>query len=175
MENLQVLANVILSGFGLFVVWYLLAIAYPNVVTDAFRHRVFVLRDELFLLGADGVVPFDHPAYRHLRSSMNGLLRFGHRISMGDFFWLRKWLRKPVLAGEAAKERVAWEAAISSLPPEARAHVQRIRTSLFAVVTDHLVMNAPGFVLIALIIAIPLGAGTGGTTNSWNGGAGDRC
>ena len=49
---------------------------------DALRHRLFVLRDELFDMGAAGLIPFSHPAYTMLRSLINGYLRFGHRLNL---------------------------------------------------------------------------------------------
>jgi hypothetical protein len=69
---------------------------------------MFAIRDELFDYAASGKIAFDHPAYRLLRQSMNGMIRYGHRITFfqicmtniiwkivdgSDFRWTEKWSR----------------------------------------------------------------------------------
>lgn len=49
---------------------------------DRFRQRMFELRDALFLDAANGLIDFDHPAYGELRTTMNGFIRFAHRLSI---------------------------------------------------------------------------------------------
>lgn len=43
------------------------------------------MRDELFLMAANGEISFDHPAYWMQRSAMNGMIRFAHRYSLSHF------------------------------------------------------------------------------------------
>ncbi len=49
---------------------------------DQFRQRMFAIRDELFDYAASGAIDFNDPAYRLLRQSMNGFIRYGHQLTL---------------------------------------------------------------------------------------------
>lgn len=75
------LAKIIWVAIGLFLLiaafqWILL----PTLV-DGFRQRVFNLRREMFLLVANGKISPEEPAYTHLRSTMNGVIRFAKHLT----------------------------------------------------------------------------------------------
>ena len=70
---------------GLFLfVWFFYG-PWNQYVTDALRQYLFDIRDEIFLLAADGKINFSHPAYSAIRERLNLTIRFAHRISFGDF------------------------------------------------------------------------------------------
>jgi hypothetical protein len=46
-----------------------------------FRQEIFELRDELFDYAAAGNIRFGDPAYRLLRQSMNGYIRYAHKLT----------------------------------------------------------------------------------------------
>ncbi len=48
---------------------------------DEFRQRMFAIRDELFDYAAAGNIGFNDPAYRLLRQSMNGFIRYAHQLT----------------------------------------------------------------------------------------------
>ncbi len=50
-------------------------------LTNRFRQRIFYLRREMFLLLLKTPIAPHEPAYTHLRSTMNGVLRFAERIT----------------------------------------------------------------------------------------------
>jgi hypothetical protein len=54
----------------------------PEARLDAFRQKMFGIRDEMFDYAADGNIPFDHPAYVLLRRQMNGFIRYGHQLTV---------------------------------------------------------------------------------------------
>ena len=77
------LVSVLMSSIllcGLAVAWF---VARRDYQVDSFRQAMFELRDNMFDYAASGAITFDNPAYKHLRMLMNGLLRFGHRVT----FW----------------------------------------------------------------------------------------
>jgi hypothetical protein len=47
----------------------------------AFRQEMFEIRDELFDYAAAGNIRFNDPAYRLLRQSMNGFIRYAHELT----------------------------------------------------------------------------------------------
>ena len=69
------------SAVLLMVLWTILFCLWPTVRLDCFRQQIFEVRDELFDYAASGRIAFSHPAYRLLRQSMNGFIRYGHKVS----------------------------------------------------------------------------------------------
>lgn len=55
---------------------------YQDYCLDAFRQKMFNLRDELFDEAYHGKIGFDDDAYGMLRSAMNGMIRFGHKFNL---------------------------------------------------------------------------------------------
>ena len=62
-------------------VFVLLYYCWHSYHLDKLRQDLFELRDELFDYARSGAIGFDAPAYRMLRTTMNGIIRFGHRIT----------------------------------------------------------------------------------------------
>ena len=52
------------------------------------RQKLFRLRDEVFLLAADGRIDFDSDAYRLVRDYFNGLIRHTHIINVLTIFFV---------------------------------------------------------------------------------------
>jgi len=48
---------------------------------DHTRQKLFAIRDELFDYAADGGIGFDEVAYGRLRTLLNSLIRFSHRLT----------------------------------------------------------------------------------------------
>ncbi len=69
-----------LISIALLVIW--IFSLFPDYQTDAFRQKMFKLRDDLFDDAANGKISFDDPAYGMLRGAMNGFIRFGHRLNI---------------------------------------------------------------------------------------------
>ncbi|MGH9605811.1 MAG: hypothetical protein ACRD3N_08935 [Terracidiphilus sp.] len=61
--------------------YFLWTIGIRKLRLDVLRENLFELRFQLFHLGMSGELPFDDDAYRAVEILLNGLLRFGHRIS----------------------------------------------------------------------------------------------
>jgi hypothetical protein len=80
MEALQILAWAI----GLALVLFFLT-AYRQFQVDLLRYRLFVARDELFKQAEQGTIDFNNPAYGMTRTTLNGMLRFAHEVSVFRF------------------------------------------------------------------------------------------
>lgn len=74
------ITTAVASAVSLAGIWVLLVWMYRDYRVDLFRQRMFSLRDELFDLAADSHIGFGHPAYRQLRDTLNGYIRFGDRL-----------------------------------------------------------------------------------------------
>src|SRR2546423_11268978 len=69
---------------------------------DAFRQKLFAIRDELFDYASAGNIDFNDPAYRLLRRSMNGFIRYAHQLT---FFRVCMTMAEVKLAGKAAEPK----------------------------------------------------------------------
>lgn len=74
---------VLRACFALAALWAFWHYGWCRFVLDAYRQRLFAIRDDLFDLAANRGqgFGFDHPAYADLRNSLNSSIRFAHRVS----------------------------------------------------------------------------------------------
>jgi hypothetical protein len=77
------LYTALLSLIAICGLLYLVFWLFRSYVLDKFRQDVFSLRDELFDEASRGAIRFDDPAYVILRTTMNGFIRYAHRLD----FW----------------------------------------------------------------------------------------
>ena len=91
MNELSVLISIAMGVCLIFVL-------YNNYRLDHFRQDLFAIRDELFDEARAGRISFASPAYRTTRILINGLLRFGHEISLLNFFITRLMVGKAKLS-----------------------------------------------------------------------------
>jgi hypothetical protein len=119
---------------GLFALWFLYFFCWREHRIDAYRQRLFGVRDDLFDFAASGGIKFDDPAYTTLRDLSNGLIRFAHRLT-----FTRVW--SIVLFGNLSRTNrmEAWMVDVKSRPAAVRdklleAHEQIGRASRWHVV-----------------------------------------
>lgn len=149
--------NALISLFSLAGIWVLFSWGYSDYRNDVLKLRLFCLRDRLFDLALDGRVPFGHPAYGMLRGSINGLLLQAERISL---FWVLLYqarMRKGSSLRDAADEsEQRWNAALESLPHEARAELEDIRMQMNARMALHVMLSSPVFwlMIVPALLAI---------------------
>ena len=74
-----------IGGLSLLGLWVWFFWLYRDYRVDAYRQRVFALRNELWDYAAAGHISFDDPAYLVVRNRMNGLIRFAHLLSLIDY------------------------------------------------------------------------------------------
>jgi hypothetical protein len=136
-----------ISILGLVVLVFWL---YRSYRIAKFRQEMFALRDELFDAADAGLLSFDAPAYGMLRSTMNGYIRFGHRLSVLHLlvFWVLS--RPAALRSKGESFDVQWASAMESAPSEARQSLSRFRTKMEMLLIKHIVLNSP--VLVAMVI-----------------------
>lgn len=76
-----------------FFVWFVYD-RWQQTVVDVTRHELFKIRHHVFLMAADGKIPFDSPEYSAIRESFNGLIRFSHKMTFPRL--LAFWIASPV-------------------------------------------------------------------------------
>ena len=110
-----------------------------------FRQDLFTVRRRLFLLGAEGQIPFDHPAYTHLRMTMNGLLRFAERATLSRIA-LTMWMARSHLDFGATDRLIG---AIDDA--DLRQSLDEVRTDIGMAIFFHLVRTSPVMWFLVLI------------------------
>lgn len=129
-NNLNMIINglvSVISLIGICVVsfWFL-----RDLRVDACRQKVFDLRNEVFMYAARGNIAFDHPAYTMLRHTLNGAIRFSHRLSLLHIVTLAILTMKYNPQFVEINWEKRWEAAIMDLPEENRADLQLFQDRL---------------------------------------------
>jgi len=115
----------------------------PPLRLDIFRQNMFAVRDELFDYAMAGHIAFDHPAYVLLRKSMNGFIRYGHRLSLFQLMiTLCRWHfsdEKPV-----SRWQKQWEPAVASIDDEdIRNKLQEFQLRSMNLVIGRIVTGSP--------------------------------
>lgn len=143
--------NILTLFGGMIFLWFFVFWIYRDYCIDAFRDKIFTLRDDLFDAAASGLIDFDHPAYGLLRKTMNGLLRFGHKISFFELFVYGFVFRKNLPRRVSFSSR--WEEATRQLDNTTKAKMSQFRDRMAALIVIQAVIGSP---LILCILFIPL-------------------
>ena len=133
------------------LLWVLFFWFYRDYRIDVFRQQMFATRDRLFDWAADEGISFDHPAYGLIRTTMNGFIRFGDRLSfLSLLVGLWSHPRRP-----ASRESFhgQLEAALASLDGQQQARMRAFVAEMNARVIEHIVFTSPILILTLVPIA----------------------
>lgn len=140
--------NVVVSLASLVALWWLVFFAFRDYRVDAFRERLFRLREDLFLFAANGGIPFEHPAYRILRSTINGMIRYAERISLAWLISLASAFEHPDCRAAERIFHEEWLEANRTLTLHAKKRLILFRRDLHWALTKHL-LTSPFVILIS--------------------------
>jgi hypothetical protein len=144
----------IASLVSLLGLWILLFWFYRDYSIDKVRQEMFALRDQLFDEAEAGLIPFDHAAYGLLRSTMNGFIRFAHKLTLPDLLVLGVVDR--FSGDEMSAEQsfsIRFEAAIADLPSEVTTRLNTFQWRMNTILVKHLARSSP---IIMLTVIVPL-------------------
>ncbi|HEY8973718.1 MAG TPA: hypothetical protein VIN75_05835 [Burkholderiaceae bacterium] len=86
--------NALPGLISLAILVYLVLGPLNELRVDYLRHRLFVIRTRLFEEAAAERISFDSHAYQYTRTVINGMLRFGHRVSFARALTARLVMKK---------------------------------------------------------------------------------
>jgi hypothetical protein len=153
--------TILQSAIFLALFFVLVLKLWPSLRLDTFRQQMFVVRDELFDYAASGKIGFNDPAYRLLRQSMNGFIRYAHqltffRLCLTIMHW-RIFSDKPELSWalkwEHALEHVGDESVIKDL--------REFHTRALSLVIERLVSGSPVLLLLLITAVVTVLVGKG--------------
>ncbi len=144
--------NAVTSLISLMGLWWLLFWLYHDYCVDKFRQEIFALRDALFDSAADGSIPFDHPGYGLLRSTMNGFIRFAHKLTLLDILMLvfvHSSVRRGIPSEQSFSRR--FDAAIANLPEETKSQLISCQVRMNTLLVKHVARNSPVLILTVIV------------------------
>jgi hypothetical protein len=147
--NESAIAFLSLISIGLLLIF--LFWVYRDYCVDAFRQRMFSLRDSLFDKALAGEIDFRDPAYGMLRSTMNGLIRFGHRLSLVQVVAMSFTLSRNPIAEVPYGQRL--EQNLCRLDSEQRELIETYYRRMNFTLVRHLLMSSP---ILVLTVIVPL-------------------
>lgn len=149
------IANALASAVSIAGLLVLVYGLYRSYRIDKFRDQLFAIRDELFILGVEEKLAFSHPAYGLLRTTLNGFIRFGDRLSVLTLLCMGFGLNqadRDVLTKDGFQEQ--WTRANVGLPDGVRAELQDMMRRMHEAVTEQLIFSSP--LLVATIVPVAL-------------------
>jgi hypothetical protein len=142
--------NALISLISISFIFVMAYWFYQDYRVDLFRQRMFSLRDELFDYALKGDISFDSECYRLLRGTMNGSIRFAHRVNFMHF--------SIIVASRLPDQgeysfTIRYNQCLRALSFEQREHIKTVKQKMNFLLLDHMVMRSP---IILLTLVPPL-------------------
>jgi hypothetical protein len=150
----DLVVNSLVSVLSLLGLWAIVFWLYRDYAIDRFRQEMFALRDSFFDAADSGLVSFDHPAYGLLRSTMNGFIRFGHRLGFVQLLLAVSMTQPREVEGASPSFHQAWESASRELDAAQREKLALFLMHMNAIVVKHIFLGSPVVVVTVLLPAI---------------------
>jgi hypothetical protein len=142
------LPDVLLFAAALTGLWWLYFVEYRRLVTDHTRQRLFRIRDELFECAERGCADFHSHAYGMARVTLNGMIKYTHRLTMIQYFALYRAEKMFGPLPEAERFASNFKEAIARLPVSERKHIVKALNDMHKTMLKHIVFNAPILLLV---------------------------
>jgi hypothetical protein len=146
------IATYFTSLISILFIFVLIFWFYRGYRVDSFRQKMFLLRDNLFDEAMNGNIPFESDAYGMLRSTINGAIRFAHKLSLWQiitFLILVKSDKKCM--GKSFSERL--ESKLKGMKAEEIKVIHEQHMYLNFLIVEHILLSSP---LILLTVLIPI-------------------
>ena len=154
MTVVEGVANLLLTGINVALLFLVLRL-YRGYRIDALRHRLFVLRGELFDYALVNGLAFNDPAYVMLRTSMNSLLRFAHKMVFGQLLVLTLVGRRLHKTGLLEDHERQWHTALARLTEnEHREKIKELHERVLLELSKHMALGGLLWLPVLLNIAV---------------------
>lgn len=146
--------EILVGAIGAAACWALWFFLYKEHRIAAFREEIFTLRDNLFLLAADGCVSFDHPAYVELRNRLNALCRFAHHVSLPTLVIATRYYQ----GGPQTNDVLLWHHSLANLPQSERQALEQLHGRMTKAFTRYLIEGSVTLMALTSMYAVSLTA-----------------
>lgn len=137
---------------SLALMWVGFAFFYRDLALDRFRQEMFAVRDSLFQAAAEGSLSFDHKAYGTIRFTINGWIRFAHRVSLFHFLW-SLWHRNDMNGLPSYRNRI--HESLQGLPEDQARQYRKFIWMMNKVAVKNLLLSSP-FLMASLVFPIAM-------------------
>lgn len=136
------LITLMLGAISVFGIWWLYFIEYQQYRLDKTRQELFTIRDELFSSWDESKRSFDEPAYGMMRTTLNGMTRFTHKLSAIRLF-AAIYADISVTDGEKTKQyEAAFNKALGRLELSERKTISNARNNMHEVIIRHMLFSS---------------------------------
>lgn len=149
---MQDLSNILISLTGLGLLVFMFFWKHKECEVDRYRDAMFVLRNRLFDLAADGQLSFDSNAYRYLRVSINGHIRFAHLINIYQVILFKVYSRNAFDMPLPNR----FEESLSGLSEKSKQTFREIHKEMSSEAVKHVLLMSPIFVVFSLLSIVPI-------------------
>lgn len=119
--------------------WWWYCFPYQQYRVDLLRHRLFLIRDDLYAAAARGEISFNDPAYGMTRKTLNGMLRFAHELGLLQILALL-WADRQRQDSQEYRHR--YNKALASLTNDQRALVVEVRHKMHVAILVHVLTTS---------------------------------
>ncbi len=145
--------SIILSTFfSIFVIWYGFFFVYRECIVDRFREKMFSLRDEFFDEAMKENINFNDYAYGLLRNTMNGFIRYAHRVSFFDCLVKNIFLNSKSKTCHEFCFSKKWKKATTSIDKRKAEIFNKYREKMQVLVFFHILLNSP---ILSILLVVP--------------------
>ncbi len=145
----------------LVILWFWI---YQNYRTDVLREELFKLRDDLFDEACKGNITFDAPAYGAMRTSVNGLIRFSHRVNIYQGLLLYfMWGKEDKQYVNKVSFTTVMQENMKSLTDEQKKLIDKYMQRMNFSIGKHLILSSilfmllfVGLIVISIVLIIPM-------------------
>ena len=158
MISFEAAHDAFVTWLSVLFIWIMLAWFYRDYRVDKFRQCLFAIRDELFDMGMAGDVSFRDPAYGLLRTSINGFIRYGHRL--GFLWYVGAAIDYEMAKKEGIREQfsfeVRWDEGLQRYTPEVRRRLEELRRRVHEQLMQQVLLMSPVLLLALIALALPV-------------------
>jgi hypothetical protein len=148
-------STAVLSMISILALCYLIFWLFRRTGVARFRQEMFFLRDGLFDEARDGLIDFNHPAYGYLRMTMNGFIRFGHRLTLWQLLFTWLLIGKPDTT-RLLGTKSSWAYVSRDLNGPVLKRLNEYRSRMAFIVVKHLLLSFPEGILLWPFVAVGL-------------------
>lgn len=142
----------ILLWLSALLLWWYFNSLHRDYWIDLTRQRLFIIRDTLFDDALAGALPMDGDAYRLMRDTLNGMIRYTHDISLSGALIMKMTGRFTQMKAEGTKYETAYVEATRPLSAEGRLAIKRARKNMHFMIVIHMIHTSA----VLWVLLVPL-------------------
>ena len=144
----------LLTATLMLVIWYFWFFEYKRLRVDTTRQRLFKIRDDFFQQAVDGKIDFNDPLYGMTRTTLNGAIRFTHKITAWQVIGVMLLANCRDEPEHISEYKESWAKAFSDVESEtAKKTVLKVHYQMHIALFHHLIESSSFLRVFAMVMA----------------------